>query len=110
MIRRPPRSTRTDTLFPYTTLFRGTYWLAMKAAWSGSALDAVLAALHAQRAIAQVNYDVHTFNGALGMTLEHALQLWTFRLRWLVGEMGGYRAQAADVAALAWPDAPRKAG
>src|SRR3546814_6084225 len=30
MIRRPPRSTRTDTLFPYTTLFR-----------SGGALQAV---------------------------------------------------------------------
>src|SRR3546814_18672561 len=35
MIRRPPRSTRTDTLFPYTTLFRshaydqkGYLWLA----------------------------------------------------------------------------------
>src|SRR3546814_4063659 len=27
MIRRPPRSTRTDTLFPYTTLFRSTHWL-----------------------------------------------------------------------------------
>src|SRR3546814_4911599 len=26
MIRRPPRSTRTDTLFPYTTLFRSTSW------------------------------------------------------------------------------------
>src|SRR3546814_10029537 len=26
MIRRPPRSTRTDTLFPYTTLFRSA-WL-----------------------------------------------------------------------------------
>src|SRR3546814_2572732 len=25
MIRRPPRSTRTDTLFPYTTLFR-SFW------------------------------------------------------------------------------------
>src|SRR3546814_10773108 len=25
MIRRPPRSTRTDTLFPYTTLFRSAY-------------------------------------------------------------------------------------
>src|SRR3546814_7611690 len=25
MIRRPPRSTRTDTLFPYTTLFRSQY-------------------------------------------------------------------------------------
>src|SRR3546814_2156390 len=29
MIRRPPRSTRTDTLFPYTTLFRsGRGWVA----------------------------------------------------------------------------------
>src|SRR3546814_20816293 len=25
MIRRPPRSTRTDTLFPYTTLFRSDF-------------------------------------------------------------------------------------
>src|SRR3546814_5335319 len=29
MIRRPPRSTRTDTLFPYTTLFRSTRESAM---------------------------------------------------------------------------------
>src|SRR3546814_6460701 len=28
MIRRPPRSTRTDTLFPYTTLFRSKAKLA----------------------------------------------------------------------------------
>src|SRR3546814_1398912 len=27
MIRRPPRSTRTDTLFPYTTLFRSWYFI-----------------------------------------------------------------------------------
>src|SRR3546814_20654699 len=27
MIRRPPRSTRTDTLFPYTTLFRSSAYL-----------------------------------------------------------------------------------
>src|SRR3546814_10960133 len=26
MIRRPPRSTRTDTLFPYTTLFRSEHY------------------------------------------------------------------------------------
>src|SRR3546814_14261839 len=26
MLRRPPRSTRTDTLFPYTTLFRSRNW------------------------------------------------------------------------------------
>src|SRR3546814_18333052 len=49
MIRRPPRSTRTDTLFPYTTLFRSllvgfvagcgvndipTYDEAVKATWA----------------------------------------------------------------------------
>src|SRR3546814_125685 len=28
MIRRPPRSTRTDTLFPYTTLFRSEIFFA----------------------------------------------------------------------------------
>src|SRR3546814_7014221 len=27
MIRRPPRSTRTDTLFPYTTLFRSQVFI-----------------------------------------------------------------------------------
>src|SRR3546814_10249875 len=29
MIRRPPRSTRTDTLFPYTTLFRSFFITAL---------------------------------------------------------------------------------
>src|SRR3546814_2847317 len=32
MIRRPPRSTRTDTLFPYTTLFRSEQARAQEAA------------------------------------------------------------------------------
>src|SRR3546814_10935424 len=31
MIRRPPRSTRTDTLFPYTTLFRSVRILGIEA-------------------------------------------------------------------------------
>src|SRR3546814_3534180 len=35
MIRRPPRSTRTDTLFPYTTLFRSVA-IADGAAWHRS--------------------------------------------------------------------------
>src|SRR3546814_4733079 len=30
MIRRPPRSTRTDTLFPYTTLFRSAAPVALR--------------------------------------------------------------------------------
>src|SRR3546814_20326037 len=38
MIRRPPRSTRTDTLFPYTTLFRslGVFEATLLLAYSGS--------------------------------------------------------------------------
>src|SRR3546814_13747617 len=39
MIRRPPRSTRTDTLFPYTTLFRSSARAkgsaAPKRGWAG---------------------------------------------------------------------------
>src|SRR3546814_16046201 len=30
MIRRPPRSTRTDTLFPYTTLFRSRHRISLR--------------------------------------------------------------------------------
>src|SRR3546814_8566567 len=40
MIRRPPRSTRTDTLFPYTTLFRSPLrpcGLGIGLAWRGLA-------------------------------------------------------------------------
>src|SRR3546814_8533555 len=38
MIRRPPRSTRTDTLFPYTTLFRSARLiLAQRRRWQEQA-------------------------------------------------------------------------
>src|SRR3546814_9983798 len=37
MIRRPPRSTRTDTLFPYTTLFRSALQLFYHVANLGDA-------------------------------------------------------------------------
>src|SRR3546814_14069285 len=48
MIRRPPRSTRTDTLFPYTTLFRSAlaaayqlgYRIALIVAGAGALLIA----------------------------------------------------------------------
>src|SRR3546814_16113014 len=40
MIRRPPRSTRTDTLFPYTTLFRSYFfWSRGPVVWSDEAWD-----------------------------------------------------------------------
>src|SRR3546814_2365228 len=39
MIRRPPRSTRTDTLFPYTTLFRSARELDHHVAAARAAFD-----------------------------------------------------------------------
>src|SRR3546814_17196915 len=39
MIRRPPRSTRTDTLFPYTTLFRSHRQVLEHAMLASAVLD-----------------------------------------------------------------------
>src|SRR3546814_4043987 len=41
MIRRPPRSTRTDTLFPYTTLFRSCRFVLDKLAVAVGAISAI---------------------------------------------------------------------
>src|SRR3546814_1929038 len=40
MIRRPPRSTRTDTLFPYTTLFRSSLMRSEQLVGIGLVVDA----------------------------------------------------------------------
>src|SRR3546814_17580052 len=44
MIRRPPRSTRTDTLFPYTTLFRSQIFNILKGemSWIGPRPEAAV--------------------------------------------------------------------
>src|SRR3546814_18842405 len=47
MIRRPPRSTRTDTLFPYTTLFRSHTALNRSMPLMAAAADDLLARLDA---------------------------------------------------------------
>src|SRR3546814_9808078 len=43
MIRRPPRSTRTDTLFPYTTRLRSSFWcwVAERVVAKGQAVENV---------------------------------------------------------------------
>src|SRR3546814_2587624 len=60
MIRRPPRSTRTDTLFPYTTLFRSMLILQLRretpadtVAWAGPNLQSTAAKT---RYVAFLNY------------------------------------------------------
>ncbi|RJF91244.1 acyl-CoA dehydrogenase family protein [Sphingomonas cavernae] len=80
----------------------GVYWLAMKAAGTLDAGDAALAALHAQESARATVYDFHQFLGAMGMTLEHPLHLWTYRLKALIGELGGRGAQGVAAADAIW--------
>src|SRR3546814_2282161 len=65
MIRRPPRSTRTDTLFPYTTLFRSTILVNNAGAAATSPFAKV--ATDAWRATMAVNLDalLHCCQAAL---------------------------------------------
>src|SRR3546814_19742693 len=48
MIRRPPRSTRTDTLFPYTTLFRSIR--------AGCSLSTLLHAMELRKEVGVVSF------------------------------------------------------
>jgi len=79
-------------------LVGGVRRLALKAAWTGDAGDAALAALHAQDSATRVNYDVHQMMGAMGMTLEMPVHLWTYRMKALVSDLGGRSGQALAVA------------
>lgn len=83
-------------------LTNGVYWMAMRAAGTGDAGDAALAALQAQEAAKRVCYDYHQFLGGMGMTLEHPLHLWTYRLKLLTAELGGRGAQALAAADAIW--------
>lgn len=76
----------------------GVRLLMRKAAWSGDDGDAALAALHAQDSATRLVYDMHQMLGAMGMTLEHPLHLWTYRLKALLSELGGRGGQAQGVA------------
>lgn len=78
------------------------HWLAMRAAATLDPADAALAALHAQESARACVYDFHQFLGAMGMTLEHPLHMWTYRLKLLIGELGGRGGQALAAAEATW--------
>jgi alkylation response protein AidB-like acyl-CoA dehydrogenase len=89
-------------------LVEATRWLTFKAGDSGEPADAALAAGYAQEAARRVAYDFHQFHGAMGLTLEHSLHLWTYRLRALLGELGGAAARFEAAAAAVWGDPVNK--
>ena len=87
-----------------TVLAGGVRWLALKAAATADEGDAALAAMHAQDSATRVIYDVHQMLAAMGMTLEHPLHLWTYRLKALLSELGGRGGQSQAVARYCFAD------
>src|SRR3546814_2295005 len=80
MIRRPPRSTRTDTLFPYTTLFRSVrpFVIQRAAAAKAEALGVVRADGRHQLVFdgtARGLFRDHVHDAADGRSEEHTFEL-----------------------------------
>src|SRR3546814_5166798 len=76
MIRRPPRSTRTDTLFPYTTLFRS---VARAMREESGVLPVVLAGdferlWPASDRTARIGVRAGQFHATTGYSLAHAVR------------------------------------
>lgn len=78
------------------------YYLAMRAAWSGTDEDAAIAACHAQSGLSDLMFDLHQFNGGMGMTNEHLLHFWLYRARALQADVGGPSAAAMEIASQRW--------
>ena len=80
-------------------------WLALRAAWSDTEADCALAAGYLQDSIPTIVYDLHQFCGAMGLTLEFPLHFWTYRLKSMLGDLGGSSAQVRAAALATWQDA-----
>ncbi|HEX7856356.1 MAG TPA: acyl-CoA dehydrogenase family protein [Sphingobium sp.] len=90
-------------------LAHGSRFLALQAAYEDDDKHASIACLYTQEAMRKVNYDCHQFSGAMGLTLEYPLHLWTFRLKFLQGEAGGRASQGQLVADTVWASAAHEA-
>jgi hypothetical protein len=78
------------------------YWLALKAAQRLGPADAAIAVGYAQEASTKIVYDLHQFMGAMGLTLEHPLHRWTYRVRLLRSALGGAAANLQSAAETRW--------
>ncbi len=82
---------------------RGLRYASLYAAFAGTDAAACIAANLAQRHAGKLAFDLHQFNGGMGVTNEHSLHLWTHRLRALQGELGGAHGAALELAGALWP-------
>jgi alkylation response protein AidB-like acyl-CoA dehydrogenase len=76
---------------------RAIRYLTLHAARSCEAEAADIAATYAQDHVNKLAFDLHQFNGGMGVTNEHPLHFFTYRLRALQAEVGGADYAARSV-------------
>lgn len=92
-----------------TVAVQGTRWLARRAAGLDADPElAAAAATYACRSAATVLTHTHRVCGAIGVTDEFDLSIYTMRLRALAAELGGRSAHARDLATLRYLDPARR--
>src|SRR3546814_12614480 len=77
MIRRPPRSTRTDTLFPYTTLFRSRTHCNLVWCWHNTGkrmAETVILTSERENEAPPIGYDAPVEAGVTGLPMEQVLR------------------------------------
>src|SRR3546814_15031226 len=84
MIRRPPRSTRTDTLFPYTTLVRSCRTTEHRCDGTGLQLRPLAAA----RVVADIDVAAQTVDQRALVTVRQHAEVRAFVRRSLLGQIG----------------------
>lgn len=86
-----------------TILLEGARWLTYEAAFHGAPDEAsATAAAHTMAALHAVTRETHQILGAIGLTREHDLHLYTLRLQALRTELGGLRRHRRAVVAARW--------
>ena len=82
----------------------GARWLARHAAATGARPeDAAIAAAHASAVAEALTRETHQLTGAMGLTEEYDLFLWTMRLPALRLELGGVGGHRRAVTHARWP-------
>lgn len=81
---------------------QGMKYLSLRAAFDADAASAALASCYAQQKVGKIVFDLHQFNGAIGVTNECKLHFWTYRMRALQAEAGGAYGAARDISESLW--------
>lgn len=80
----------------------GGHLLVLRAAQGLDSADPAMALGYAQGIAGKIGNDLHQFMGAMGLTLEHPLHRWTYRIRLLRSALGGASGNFRTVAKRRW--------